>query len=310
MPDDPSETFRALSGFHIDDPPPDFVSSPRSGNPEVKRQIQKSDTAIPIMVRHIREKLLRCTHEELAHALKTNFYGVIDMENGEIKRRRLEHGFIHRYTKLLQYLQGIVDSPAPDTDTASVQSAMKSLAIALIRSERHHQDHTHWTKVLTVEELLKIYSRTTVNKILAGRRSAGNRTKRIPTPPLPEPNMSEEALPELPSDEYIARLLYDYAHSGEVRTTHSWNNGRNFTLYRDRLTDTLRTVLHARMRRMLRDELRNCSIDEINMDDIIKRAYKELVMPGTSCPPKRYGRTGSANPSSGIKTDYDPRDQW
>lgn len=126
----------------------------------------------------------------------------------------------------------------------------------------------------------------------------------------PEPNMPEEALPELPSDEYIARLLYDYAHSGEVRTTHSWHNGRNFTLYRDRLTDTLRTVLHARMRRMLRDELRNCSIDEINMDDIIKRAYKELVMPETHRPSKRYGRTGSANPSSGIKTDYSPRDHW
>lgn len=132
-------------------------------------------------------------------------------------------------------------------------------------------------------------------------------------PPTLDPSTIQSAIEMLlafPPEGYIAHLLYDYAHSGEVRTTHSWNNGRNFTLYRDRLTDALRTVLHARMRRMLRDELKISSIEDIKMDNIIKRAYKELVMPGTSRPSKRYGRTGSANPNTGIKTDYDPRDQW
>lgn len=129
----------------------------------------------------------------------------------------------------------------------------------------------------------------------------------------PEPNMPVKD-PEFvfPSDEYIARLLYVYAQSGDVPASRfsSWKGGTNYILYANRLTQTLRNTLHARMRRMLRDELRNCSIDEINMDDIIKRAYKELVMPRTSRPSKRYGRMGSANPTSGIEKDHTPRDQW
>ncbi|MBI3336496.1 hypothetical protein HYZ98_02935 [Candidatus Peregrinibacteria bacterium] len=292
MPDDIQAYLRLQDGFDIEDlPPAEHRKQNTSGD--------RIDTP-PYIVRHIRETILQCSRAELALLLSVREDEIKDMEERDFFENIPKRGFVPRYSKLLYYLQTLINSTSPDRDPAAIQSAIKSLAMALLQSQPHHPERRKWNTYFTTDELLRIYPRKTVNHILAGRRHSHS------TPatgsPMGKKTENRNPLPELPSDAYIAHLLYQYAHTGEMCTTGTvWINGQNCMLYSDRLTNRLQKLLHARIRLMLRDELRFHPFDEIDMDALIKRAYQELVAPKPREPSKRYGRTGSATPSSGIK---------
>jgi hypothetical protein len=121
--------------------------------------------------------------------------------------------------------------------------------------------------------ILAARNRTREHYELSIQRRRENANKNKKKIRFQAPVLRSVVLPDLPSEAFIANILYDYIHSGAVPV------GKKIYTVNSRihLPRTLVGPMETGIKRILKEDLQTREIADIDMTDVVKRVYFDLV---------------------------------